>query len=562
MIEDVAREIKKSIAANHRYFFDSKIAHKYSFKVSVLRITLQNEMIDRINFYRANLKDIPPGKMEGVAPPKTAEQRRNEFDAEFKAIGGVDEVVKEAAEDGIRKTFINPRLVEEMIKAAGGVQEELFKEGTPKEKITFKVKKVNANALNIEFAKGEVAKKRGASKSKKGQYQTIVNKAIVDIYREARKFAFDYIETKGVSAAKSRQGQKGPGLRSAGGKKLEKKLVKGHGRAQGLGMEVKPQGKDQTTVAVLALAKDFASMKNRKKFKLTDNYEKDILSKVSYVNEEIFNALNIEYGITRYQDVDTNEFDEDLVIDVHATDHKGNRALRHYDANGIRDYVDKFVKDKLIPSLTAGLSTPKAIQMKGSRSKKELVEYNTRRMLLESLLGIKGTRPDFRLKINRKLLAEAKKAKGQKKATAKTFSGSKQGATTKKAIAAKAGSVKKAKRGGLTTATTARTSESPIALRNLLNEMLPETVAKNMGSPALNYRTGRFANSTRVENVNIGPRGGLHIDYTYMRNPYETFEPGGKQGSVQRDPRRLIGKSIRELAVGILGKQPTTIRRN
>ena len=106
-----------------------------------------------------------------------------------------------------------------------------------------------------------------------------------------------------------------------------------------------------------------------------------------------------------------------------------------------------------------------------------------------------------------------------------------------------------------------RTGQSPIALRNLLNEMLPQMVASKMTPPALQYRTGRFANSARVENVNIGPRGGMDIDYTYMRNPYETFEPGNKQGSTQRDPRKIIGASIRELAMGILGRQPTTIRR-
>ena len=99
-------------------------------------------------------------------------------------------------------------------------------------------------------------------------------------------------------------------------------------------------------------------------------------------------------------------------------------------------------------------------------------------------------------------------------------------------------------------------------LRNLLNEALPQMVASKMTSPALRFRTGRFANSARVENVNMGPRGGVHIDYTYMRNPYETFEPGGKQGSTQRDPRKIIGASIRELAMGLLGRQPTSIRRN
>ncbi len=46
-----------------------------------------------------------------------------------------------------------------------------------------------------------------------------------------------------------------------------------------------------------------------------------------------------------------------------------------------------------------------------------------------------------------------------------------------------------------------------------------------------------------------------------MRDPYETFEPGNKQGSTYRDPKKLIGSSIREIATGILGRQPHTIRR-
>ena len=32
------------------------------------------------------------------------------------------------------------------------------------------------------------------------------------------------------------------------------------------------------------------------------------------------------------------------------------------------------------------------------------------------------------------------------------------------------------------------------------------------------------------------------IDYTYMKDPYETFEPGGKSIHISR-PKRLIKKS-------------------
>jgi len=167
--------------------------------------------------------------------------------------------------------------------------------------------------------------------------------------------------------------------------------------------------------------------------------------------------------------------------------------------------------------------------------------------------------PNMRLKVNKKLYSEAKEFKK----TTRTKANTKPGSVQRGIIANSA--IKKVRRARATPATgrgQGMTSQSPIALRNLLNEALPQMVASKMVSPALQFRTGRFANSARVENVNIGPRGGVGIDYTYMRDPYETFEPGNKQGSTQRDPRKIIGASIRELATGILGRQPTTIRRN
>jgi hypothetical protein len=87
-----------------------------------------------------------------------------------------------------------------------------------------------------------------------------------------------------------------------------------------------------------------------------------------------------------------------------------------------------------------------------------------------------------------------------------------------------------------------------LALIGVLNSKLPGQVAENMEPPALQYRTGRFASSVRVTEVASTPRGYPSIGYTYQRNPYETFEPGNLQGSVERDPRRLIDRSIREIA--------------
>ena len=38
-------------------------------------------------------------------------------------------------------------------------------------------------------------------------------------------------------------------------------------------------------------------------------------------------------------------------------------------------------------------------------------------------------------------------------------------------------------------------TKNPMALANLLNKALPKAIAENMVAPALQFRTGRFANS-------------------------------------------------------------------
>jgi len=93
---------------------------------------------------------------------------------------------------------------------------------------------------------------------------------------------------------------------------------------------------------------------------------------------------------------------------------------------------------------------------------------------------------------------------------------------------------------------------STITLAALINQKLPETVAKNMRLPGLQYRSGRFAQSARVTDVTETSQGYPSIGYTYQKNPYQTFETGFKQGSTERDPRKLIDRSIREIAAGLL----------
>jgi len=89
-------------------------------------------------------------------------------------------------------------------------------------------------------------------------------------------------------------------------------------------------------------------------------------------------------------------------------------------------------------------------------------------------------------------------------------------------------------------------------LMNLINARLHDVIRKNMGSPKLNYQTGRFARSVRVTNISQTREQQMTAFYTYMKSPYQTFERGHAQGSYQRDPRGLISQSIREAAATIM----------
>ena len=106
------------------------------------------------------------------------------------------------------------------------------------------------------------------------------------------------------------------------------------------------------------------------------------------------------------------------------------------------------------------------------------------------------------------------------------------------------------KRRGTRTATKSPAS-SQLQLVANLNKGLPARVKKNMNLPALENRTGRFAESVKVTEVMQTQKGFPSVGYTYDRDNYGQFEAtsGSKSyASHQRDPRKLIDKSIRELA--------------
>lgn len=95
---------------------------------------------------------------------------------------------------------------------------------------------------------------------------------------------------------------------------------------------------------------------------------------------------------------------------------------------------------------------------------------------------------------------------------------------------------------------TQSTSFSQVKLYAALNSKINAVVAKNMELPGLQYQSGRFASGVRITDVGKTPQGFPSVGYTYQLYPYQTFEPAFRQGSIDRDPRKLIDRSIREIA--------------
>jgi len=99
-----------------------------------------------------------------------------------------------------------------------------------------------------------------------------------------------------------------------------------------------------------------------------------------------------------------------------------------------------------------------------------------------------------------------------------------------------------------------------LKVKRAINARLPAEIRRNMGKPALTNRTGRFSNSAEVTEV-LPAAQTLMVKYTYRLNPYETFEnTGKKRWPTGYNPKPLIAKSIRGLALGLVNEK-LTIRR-
>lgn len=86
----------------------------------------------------------------------------------------------------------------------------------------------------------------------------------------------------------------------------------------------------------------------------------------------------------------------------------------------------------------------------------------------------------------------------------------------------------------------------PMNLERLLNLTLVKYVQSLMGtSGRLNNRTGRLANSGVVYSIQENPeKRTASFWFTYMLYPYQVFEPGRRQGTPERSPKKLFRDAI------------------
>ena len=177
------------------------------------------------------------------------------------------------------------------------------------------------------------------------------------------------------------------------------------------------------------------------------------------------------------------------------------------------------------------------IDMKGSSSIRQKASAHITKRLVNKLLTDKNTR----VKIDPTLKDADRESKGKVSTQAKKKNTVVKAAISKGRIPARK-SQRKAKKG---------VSSDPLRLIGVINQKLPETVRRNMNPPALQNQTGRFAESVKLTDVIRTPKGMPSFGYTYQKSPYQRFEVGRGDppwATPERDPRKLIEQSIREIA--------------
>ena len=269
------------------------------------------------------------------------------------------------------------------------------------------------------------------------------------------------------------------------------------------------------------------------------------------VIKELENSIQLDYGRNFKQNKSTGGFKFDWFIKTSIRKNFAGSEMTdisrmkdsQYGEGNIRKAVNKAYRKKYT-WLGAAL-----FKMAGSKSAKDQATEGAISNIMKPLT--KSGRPDMRFTVNKKakdFKPTKDSFKGKRSKTAKL--------NTKIMTVAVAGTAarrpQKKKR---------EDNQSLLKLETLINKRLPAEVRRNMGRPALINQTGRFSNSVEMQNLRQ-TEGGISGEYTYQLRPYETFEnTGSRRWPAGYNPKPLIAKSIRKLALQYTEQKFTHLRR-
>jgi len=262
----------------------------------------------------------------------------------------------------------------------------------------------------------------------------------------------------------------------------------------------------------------------------------------AFLADTIHNNLMAHYTKDQYDDLEADlkklGLKTKLEIKKNAKTGEIKVFLGSQILNVAQSASEQKLKKELQTALTKAIERLKKdelLELKGSASIADVKKQKVVKSIVEPFKKIKGV----------KVTSDtAKKKLGKTKSSAKLEVGPK----VKKGGAVKPKLRKKKIRGARLQKTA--TGFEPLQLLGILNQRVPETVRRNMQEPALVNRTGTFADSVKVTEIQRTPQGFPSIGYTYKRNPYDIFEvgSGNPRATPERDPRILIDKSIREIS--------------
>ena len=257
--------------------------------------------------------------------------------------------------------------------------------------------------------------------------------------------------------------------------------------------------------------------------------------------------LFFEINSTTVSDIVKNKKKVDVAITI--GDAKMQKLMLAGDKPGL-EKIYSAAEDELLTLLSDA----------NAQTSKSMKDLNTERgaQAIVKNIGLSLTKAgklDMRFKANRALM---NKKRGKKQTTAQfkeSFAKTVQSSMIKKATAKPV-----SRKNRRYDKNTANSSTSLASLMQIINAQLPRFLKTNMTPPRLQYRgkgnpskpfAGPFNTGVEVTSLTDSKSnaGGLNVSYTYEKYPYQTFEPGFKQGSTLRDPRELIKESIRQIMI-------------